>query len=574
MHRKEFLIAASCLTVLGLLLASCGPAAAPAPTAAAKPPALAAQPTAQAVQPTATMAAQKPSPPTPSPKPAAGAPRYGGILAISAVEDPLSMDLHQESVISIAQVLQVSYSGVVQPNPDKPEELIGDLAKSWEMSKDGLTYTFRLHDNIKFHDGTALTAEDIKYSYDRQLNPPAGIRSIRRADIVAIDKVEALDKSTVRFALKYPSPPTLQAIGVGWMVIYSKDFVEKKGHMKNDVMGSGPFKLKRYSQGVSLEHVKHSEYFVPGRPYLDGITFYIIKDAAARLAALRTGQIKLTGVQAAGLTSTDAETLAKSGSTVQVVPYNSLAFSNLVFNTEQKPWSDIRVRKAAHLAIDRQKAIDVVAQGYGEQGSHMPGEWGIARDELLTMPGWRQPKDADLAEAKKLLADAGYPQGFKTKAMTMTNRNYVNLSVFLADQLAKIGIEMEVETKEVAVRTSLLNQGNFLAHPLATSSLGYFDPLNIARYWAPPQAGVFGLNFQRYVDDKIVDLFDKQARTIDPAERKKLVRDLDLRMIDSATRPMVFWWKDLLGMWPEVKDRKPPLGFHSGLKYQDVWLAK
>ncbi|MBI2907711.1 MAG: ABC transporter substrate-binding protein [Chloroflexi bacterium] len=565
------------LIALGLILASCAPTVAPTPTA--KPAAPAAQPTSKPA-PTkvgetkpAPSPAAKPAAPTPSPKPAADQPRYGGILNISAQADPISLDMQQESSYLVSSVVQCPYSGVTQFDSNDPEKMIGDLARNWDISKDGLTYTFSLNEGVKFHDGSPLSAEDIKFSFERMMRPPRGILAPRRADLAAVDRIEAPDKNTVKFLLKYPSGAFLNVISSGWMVVYSKAYVEKKGDMKKDVMGTGPYKLKNYSIGVSLEYVKNPDYFVKGRPYLDGIVFYIIKDAGTRLAAFRTGQVKLTGPGASGLTAPDAEIVKKTLPQAILMSYPAFSRTEIMMQNKQKPWDDVRVRRAVHLAIDRQLAITVLEQGYGELASHFPGDWGIPRDELLKMPGWRQPKDQDMADARKLLAEAGFPSGMTVKTLVRAEKQFEELSVFVADQLAKVGMKLELEVKDAAVRTDMLVKGTWEFHP-RVASLAFPDPENVGRYWTKPIGDDWGQNWQRFTDEKVWELFDKQSRAGDPSERKKIVRELDLRLIELAAMPIVFWRTAIIGMWPEVKNRGKVAGFFSFQKYQDIWLAK
>ncbi|MBI2906514.1 MAG: hypothetical protein HYX92_02530 [Chloroflexi bacterium] len=565
--QRKWIITVSCLTILGLFAGSCSPAAPPAqPAKPTEKPAAAATAAPAAATP-------KPAAPAATPKPSAEQPKYGGVLAIPALSDPISLDMQQETSFNAENVLQLAYNGVTQFNPDSPEEVIGDLAKNWELSRDGITYTFRLNESVKFHDGSPLTAEDVRFSFERMTAPPRGIAAPRRADLDAISKLEAPDKDTVKFILKYPSAPFLSVTSSGFMVVYSRAFVEKKVHMKNDVMGTGPYKFKSYSPGTSLVYVKNPDYFVKGRPYLDGVTFYFIRDAATRLSAFRTGRIKLTGPGDAGLSPTDADTVKKTMPQAITLSYPGLCRALLILNNEQQPWADVRVRRAALLAVDRPRAIDVLAHGFGELGSNMPGKWGMPREDLLKTPGWRQPKDADIADAQKLLAEAGYPNGFGVKALVRAEKAYEEVAVFAADQLAKVGIKLELEVRESAVRTTMLQQGNFSIHP-EQGCLSYPDPTNVARYFAPPRAGDWGQNWQRDKDSKTWELFEKQSRAVDPKERAQVVRELDLRLNEMASRPLIYWRNGVIGMWPEVRGRGKLIGNYSFQKYQDVWLAQ
>ncbi|MBI2910367.1 MAG: ABC transporter substrate-binding protein [Chloroflexi bacterium] len=546
------------LITLGLVFAGCSPAATPLP------------------QPTKPAAQEPPAParaaPTPTPR-QGDQPRYGGVLTVSTADDPLTMDILQEVSFLTQNVYQSAYNGITKYDPGNPEEIIPDLAKSWEISKDGLTYSFGLHENVKFHDGAPLTSEDIKFSFERQINPPRGVLAPRRSDLAALSRVETPDKLTANLIVKYPTGAFLDVISSGLMVVYSKAFVEKKGDMKKDVMGTGPFKFKRQAMGSTVEHVKNPDYFIKGRPYLDGVVFYVVKDAATRFAALRTGQVKLTGPGTSGLRPSEADLLRNTSPQMVIVSYPGFSHGNFIMNTQEKPWTDARVRKAVHLTIDRQTAVKVLAEDYGYVGSYMPGKWGVPQEELLKMPGFRQPKDADIAEAKRLLAEAGYPEGFTQKSLVRSGRKYENVGIFLVDQLAKVGIKLELDIKESAVRTKLLNEGAFNNHP-GTSSLNFGDPENVARYWAKPLRDDWGNNWQRYSDDKVWDLFDKQSRALDPNERKKVVRELDLLLIESAARPIIYWENAILAHWPEVKNRGKLYGNYNFQQYQDVWLAK
>ncbi|MDP2952689.1 MAG: ABC transporter substrate-binding protein, partial [Chloroflexota bacterium] len=256
-------IVISVLVILGLLLAACAPAASPTPA-----------PT----KPAPTVAPAAPAP-TAAPAPAAEKPRSGGILTSSFSGDPSSFDSHQErTVLNLAPVAP-AYSLLVQNDPADNSKIIPDLAERWEVSPDGKVYTFYIRKGVKFHDGKPATSADVKANFDRIIFPPKGVLSHRKDTLQSVEKLEAPDDYTVRFILKFPHAGFLQMVGNPYNSIFPKHVLEAKGDMKKDIVGTGPFKLKDFNRGVSFELVKNPDYFVPGRPYLDGITFYIIKDA-------------------------------------------------------------------------------------------------------------------------------------------------------------------------------------------------------------------------------------------------------------------------------------------------------
>jgi peptide/nickel transport system substrate-binding protein len=176
---------------------------------------------------------------------AAETPRRGGVLLAVIGADPPSLDPHQESTFATIQLVAPLYSTLLQTDPYDYPKIIGDAASDWKTSPDGLTYTFKIRPGIKFHDGSPLTAVDVKATYDKLLNPPAGTRSVRKNSYSAITTVEAPDASTVVFKLKFPSASLLLNLASPWNVIYPKKYLDKDPNyfMKN-VVGSGPFKFE------------------------------------------------------------------------------------------------------------------------------------------------------------------------------------------------------------------------------------------------------------------------------------------------------------------------------------------
>ncbi|MBI2906941.1 MAG: hypothetical protein HYX92_04730 [Chloroflexi bacterium] len=399
----------SCISAFWLLLTSCASPAAPTlPSPTPKEAATAPKPTIAATTPTVT------------PKPAADQPRYGGILNIGHYADPATYDPIQESSLQSESLIVPSYSGIVQHDPLEPTKVVGDLAHKWETSSDGKVYTFHLYNNVKWHDGTPFTSEDARFSLEVVRKPPTGVRSPRQEWLKAVERTEAPDKDTLKMTLQYPSASFLDNLGDGRMVIVPKHVYESKGNMRRDVVGTGPYKFKSFSPGASWSAAKNSDYFIKGRPYLDGIIWYIIPDLATRFAALRTHRIQVTPFGTQGLTPSQSEIIRKELSDKIIVQRcSSPGFLSFRMPNTKAPWSDLRVRRAVELTIDRPKVIKVAMEGVADVGGFMPpGEWSLPDAELLKMPGFRQTKDADIAEAKRFMAEAGHARGIKTTTVT------------------------------------------------------------------------------------------------------------------------------------------------------------
>src|SRR5499433_3599389 len=222
---------------------------------------------------------------------AADTPRRGGVLLAVIGADPPSLDPHQESTFANIELVAPLYSTLLQIDPYHYPKIIGDVATDWKIAPDGLTYTFKLRQGIRFHDGSPLTSADVKASYDKIIFPPAGVRSVRKNAYTAVERVEAPDPTTVIFKLKFPSASLLDNLASPWNVIFPKKYLDKDpNYFKTNVVGSGPFKFKNYTRGSTFEGERNPDYFIKDRPYLDGYKFFISPETSVRAAAIRSGR--------------------------------------------------------------------------------------------------------------------------------------------------------------------------------------------------------------------------------------------------------------------------------------------
>lgn len=468
--------------------------------------------------------------------------------------------------------LEPALNGLLQHDPMAwPEDkIIPDLAQSWEISSDGLTYTFHLRNGVKWHDGKPLTSDDVKISLDRVRQPAKGQLSPRASMVRAISQVDATAPDLVTVHVKYPTGSLASILAIDNLSIYPKHIIDAKGDMKKDIVGTGPFKFKEYVAGSTLEYVKNPDYFVKGRPYLDGVKMFLIRDSATRFAALRTGRIDYLPPFAM---SESQVAMAKADPTLVIQTGASASFFHFGMNLAVAPWSDSRVRKAASLAIDREAFITTVFQGNGLLGGPMPpkGEWGYTEDELQKMPGFRQPKDADLAEAKKLLADAGFADGFKTTILTRPEEMYKNEATFVAAELAKIGIKAEIASKELAVYNDIVAKHGqeTVAHGTGTA---IDDP--DMRFGENYVSGA-ARNYSNYSNPKLDELFQKQAQELDVQARKKMVRQMMDILLEDNPNVGLAWAVLSIGLAANVKDYKMASCHHFlNNKQQEVWLAR
>lgn len=504
----------------------------------------------------------------------ADTPRRGGVLLAVLGADPPSLDPHQESTFANIQLVAPLYSTLLQFDPQRYPDIVGDVATEWTIAPDGLTYTFKIRQGIRFHDGSPLTAADVKATYDKIIFPPEGVRSVRQRAYTAVERVEAPDPATVVFRLKFPSASLLANLASPWNVIFPKSYLDKDpNHFKTNVMGSGPFRFKSYTRGSTFEGERNPDYFVKDRPYLDGYKFFISPETSVRAAAVRSGRAH---IEFRDLPAAEVEAITKQlGDKVAVQETSATGWWGISVNNTVKPFDDVRVRKALTLGIDRYTAGRVL---YPLTGLRFPGglmrpgsDWAMPESELEKLPGFWKDAEKSRAEARRLLAEAGFPNGLK---VVLKNRNvrlpYQDFAVFVIQEWRKIGVEAENRPLETAAWfNDGQNTGNF--ELIISPGVEFMDDPDqfLGRY-----ATGSTQNWGRYSDPRIDDLFARQARTLDPGERKRLVNELEKIVLENAYYMPGLWWTRRVVHGATVKNYVAPPNHYSNQKLQDVWLAE
>ncbi|MBI2909658.1 MAG: ABC transporter substrate-binding protein [Chloroflexi bacterium] len=567
---RKWLTTVSVIMAIALLLLSCAPAAAPAPTVSG-PPKPGATPVSPAAAPTAAKPAATPAAPSPVPKPSGEQPRYGGVLPISLYLEPPHLDLQQSQILVTRMAAIPPYDTLLEYNPLKSDTIIPDLAEKYEVSSDGLVYTFSLNKGVKFHDGAPLTSEDVKYNLDRLRNPPRGVLSPRAALLASIDRIETPDANTVKIFTKYMDASFLGGIALSHHVIYPKKVVEEKGDMKKTVMGTGPFRFVRYETGVIVEYTKNKEYFRKDRPYLDGLVFYIMTDSATRFAAFRTGRVLMTSQGSGGLNPVQAEITEKElKGKAHPLRYVSISNAFTSINVTRKPLDDVRVRRALHLLADRPAIIKVA---WATEGMltvfFVPepyGKWEFPNDEMLKLPGYRADKTPDIEEAKKLLAEAGQSSGLSLTLAVRTIPQHTRTGEMLREQFKVAGIDLKLDALETAVWTERKTKENYdlLLDPYGVDS---DDPSPWLENILAP-----GISFK---DDQLDAWKKEQTRILDFPKRKELVRKIEMRLLETLpVIPSVRGGTYMMGLWDNIKNYPEPIGIWNSHKHTETWLAR
>ncbi len=504
--------------------------------------------------------------------------RRGGELVFVVPADPPSYDAHREETFAVVHPAAPHYSTLLRVDPaDRTgTRLVGDLAESWTVAPDGRTYAFRIRRGVRFHDGSELTARDVKASYDKIIFPPPGVTSNRRGEYIGIEAVTAPDPTTVVFRLKWPLASFLSSLASPFNWIYKADILARdiRWYEKN-VMGTGPFVFVEYVKGSHWIGRRNPDYWDKGKPYLDGYRALFVRDSAAQVAAIR-GQRAM--IQFRGFSPPERDTLVQAlgtGVTVQESPWE--CSNPLAVNHERKPFDDRRVRRALSLALDRYQGaaalsrLTILREVAGVQG--VGTSFATPPAELERLAGYSRDIAKSRAEARRLLREAGVPEGF---AFTFKNRGIPNpydaLGVWLVDQWRQIGLNVRVETLELGMLYRAVFGGDF--EVAADFHCSYIVEPDLALFKFQSM-DVSPVNYSRYVDRTLDELYQKQSRTADTAERRRYIREFERRLLDEEAHYIyTFQWHRIVAHSARVRGWTITPSHFLNNQLDTVWLAE
>jgi peptide/nickel transport system substrate-binding protein len=479
--------------------------------------------------PPASVAPEKSPAVTPAP------PRAGGELTFVVPGEPPSYDAHREETFALIHPAAPHYNTLLRIDPLDPTgtRVVEDLATSWTVSPDKRTYVLKLRRGVKFHDGSEMTSRDVRASYQKIISPPPGITSVRKGEYLQIETVQAPEPYVVAFKLKWPSPSFIHSLASPWNWIYKADILERdvRWYEKN-VMGTGPFVFVEHVKGSRWIGRRNPDYWDKGKPYLDGYQALFIREDAAQLSAIRSGRAH---IQFRGFSPAQRDDIVGGLGrqiTVQESPWNCGLV--VAINHDKAPFSDRRVRRALSLALDRYTAAEVLSKSAIVRevgGVQVPGSpFATPPSELMKLAGYSRNVRESKSAARRLLAEAGVPQGF---AFVLKNRDvpmpYQYIGTWLVDEWRRIGLKVHHEIQDSSRYFNDLRAGNF---ELSTDfQCGYVvDPdLDLYKFQSRDRSDA---NYGRYTDPVLDDLYVRQSRTIDPEQRRRYIRAFEKRLLD------------------------------------------
>jgi peptide/nickel transport system substrate-binding protein len=505
-------------------------------------------------------------------------PRSGGELVFPVPSEPPSYDGHREETFGLIHPFAPFYNTLLRVDPfDKGgTKPYPSLAESWTVSADGKTYTFKLRRGVKFHDGSEMTSKDVKASYDKIIFPPAGVGSSRKGQYAVVEAVEAPDAYTVRFRLKNASGSFMASLLSPYNFIYKADILAKdmNWHEKN-VMGTGPFTFVEHVKGSHVVGKKFANYWDKGKPYLDGFRAIFIRSSGAQVAAVRGERAH---IQFRGFTPADRDNLKAALGDKIVVQESAWDCILLVgINHDKKPFDDKRVRRALTLALDRHQAsesLSKIAIVKSVAGVQVPGTpFATPPEELNKLAGYWTDINKSRAEARRLLKEAGVPEGF---SFTFTNRGipmpYEPLGVWMIDQWRQIGLNVQQQVIEPAAYFGVIRKGD--AQVFMDFQCGYIvEPdLDMYKFVSSDRNPA---NYSRYKDPVLDDLYDKQSRATNVDERKQLIRAFEKRLLDEeAHYLMTLQWHRIIPHSAKVKGWTVTPSHYLNNTLDTVWLSE
>ena len=502
-------------------------------------------------------------------------PQSGGILKFAVVGEPTNYDCHAQSSFSFIHAVRPHYSTLLAMDAAKYPAVKGDLAAAWSVSEDRLTYTFKLKTGVRFHDGSALTSEDVRASYQRIRRPPPGVISARAERYADIASIETPDAHTVVFRLSRPNNAMLLNFASPFDCIYSAAKLKDDAQFpQRNVLGTGPFVFEAHTPGAQWGGRRYAQYHDQGKPYLDGYAAQFLP-RESMVSALAAGDIH---AEFRGLAPADrARVTSALGARAAVQESPWLCAMVVTFNTAKKPFNTGRVRRALSLAIDRwggAQALSKVSMVRQVGGLMRPGSaMSLSAEELTAQPGFAKDIEGSRAQARQLLQDVGVADLSFTLTNRLSETLYGPVGDFLVDQWRLIGVTVRHERHPPRAFLDALQREN----PPFDAALDFAcdtadEPnLQLARYLSHDRSAAnYGQHFDRTLDA----LFDRQAGEADRRQRYELIREFERRALRLAYIVPVLWWQRAVVMDRNVRGWHITPSHYIGQDLAEVWLAK
>jgi peptide/nickel transport system substrate-binding protein len=462
-------------------------------------------------------------------------PQEGGEWIVGISELPDTLDPHKTGAAITSTILRNCGDTLIAKDFDG--NYVPALATEWSVSEDGLTWTFKLRDDVTFHDGTKLDAEAVKANFDRILDP-ATASVTAGGNVGPMVSTAASDPTTFEFVLEEPFAPLLDNLTGATLAIVSPTAVESMGEdFGRTPVLSGPYIVEEYRSGDRVILRRNPDYrWAPeflhqdGPAYIESIVFQSIIEDASRMAAFEAGEIQQTTLPAI-----DIERIVSSDQS-WIVSFLRLGLVFLEFNIQKPPFDDVNVRRAINHAVNKEDVLGAAVENYGQvaHGFLSPSMFGYWEGITEYAPAY------DVEQAKSLLADAGWEDTdgdgilekegakFEFVALNLPTDSWNRAAQVVQSQLSEVGISMEIQQLEFATLLEEAKAGN---HQAEFMGYTYTDP-DIAYLWFHSSNAGTGLNMSHVNDPKLDELIMRGRSTMDIEERAAVYEELQQYLVD------------------------------------------
>ena len=510
---------------------------------------------------------------------AAEAPKYGGTLTYMIPEDsPPSFDAQREETYATIHSAAPFYSVLIRINPLNPgstTDIVCDLCTEMPKPTDnGKTWTFKIRDDVKFHNGDKLTAADVAASLNKIAFPPTGTLSPRSATFVMVKDITAPDAQTVVIHLKFATGAFLPALADPFNWIYQKKVLDKDIHWyEHNIMGSGPFKFVGYEAGQKITGARNPDYYHKGLPYLDGFVGIYAPKQAVQLDAIRADRAatEFRGYPPAAMDQLKQEL----GDKIVIQQFDWNCMLGAWINHKKKPFDDVRVRRALILALDHwgsQHGLSKVSLMHTVGGLIFPGSpLAETKEQLQTIAGFWPDINKSRAEAKRLLKEAG-AEGL---SFELINRNvdqpYKYLGTWLIDQWTQIGLHVTQKVVPGGPWFAGLRSGDFQVST-GGNCHGIVNPVIDIQTWQ--SHSISAANYGYYEDPKLDGIYDKLLHETDLKKQKELAFQFDKQALDEGAHYIQsYWWGRLVPLRSYVNGWKIGPSHYANQDLSTIWLS-
>ena len=450
-----------------------------------------------------------------------------------------------------------------------------DLASSWSLSEDGKELTFKLRQGVKWHDGKPFTANDVKCTWDLISGAaPEKLRvNPRKSWYRNLDSVTVSGDDEVTFHLKRPQTSFIALLASGWSPVYPCHVSARD--MRAHPIGTGPFKFVEFKPNELVKVARNSDYWKPGRPYLDAIEYTIMPTPATAILAFAAGKFDRSWQGIMSIPLMKQLKGQEPNAECIVVPWNIPR--QMLVNRSKPPFDNPELRQAMVLTVDRQAFIDILSDGQGEIGGAMmpppAGSWGMPPEVLQTLPGYGSDVAKNRAEAREIMKKLGYGPD-KRLAVTLTTRNapaYRDPAVLLIDQLKEIYIDGTLNAIDTTQWYPTVMRKDYTIG-LTVSENGLDDPDQ--QFYENFSCGA-ERNYTGYCNAEVDKLIDRQSSEPDVGKRKQIVWEIERKLAEDAARPALFYPMSAACWQPYFRGHTMMVnGNYNGWRFEDAWLDK